>query len=76
MGADNPATTPCVRKCCLNEADICLGCFRTFDEIMHWHEASADERLVILEQARLRRAAHKAKFGEFLGDDELPVPDR
>ncbi|MDN3685302.1 DUF1289 domain-containing protein [Vibrio sinaloensis] len=24
---------PCVRNCCLNERDICLGCGRTLQEI-------------------------------------------
>lgn len=28
--------SPCVRNCCLDENDICLGCFRSLIEIMQW----------------------------------------
>jgi predicted Fe-S protein YdhL (DUF1289 family) len=28
--------SPCVRNCCLNEDDICLGCRRSLSEIIAW----------------------------------------
>ena len=28
--------SPCVRNCCLDENQICLGCFRSLTEIMQW----------------------------------------
>nr|WP_254619459.1 DUF1289 domain-containing protein [Vibrio metschnikovii] len=27
--------SPCVRHCCLDDKDICIGCGRTLDEICH-----------------------------------------
>ncbi|MFY8123363.1 MAG: DUF1289 domain-containing protein, partial [Silanimonas sp.] len=34
--------SPCVRHCCLDEADECLGCGRTLEEIKAWHTADPD----------------------------------
>lgn len=48
--------SPCVRRCCLNECNVCLGCFRTLQEILDWHEADDDERRRILAGAAERRA--------------------
>lgn len=28
--------SPCVAKCGLNHDDICMGCYRTIDEIVGW----------------------------------------
>ena len=49
------AQSPCVRNCCLNDDDICLGCFRSLDEIMSWSEAGDQERRVILQNAQQRQ---------------------
>jgi uncharacterized protein len=47
--------SPCVRNCCLDTDDICLGCYRSLSEIVRWSEASDDERNEILSKCRLRR---------------------
>ncbi len=52
--------SPCVRNCCLDDAEVCLGCGRTLAEIVRWHEASADEKAAILARAAQRRAARGA----------------
>jgi uncharacterized protein len=53
---DQPSVqSPCVRNCCLDENDICLGCGRQLDEILRWRDASDDEREIILAAARQRR---------------------
>ena len=55
--ANAPASgvpTPCVRNCCLDENDICLGCYRSMAEIMRWSEANDEEKLEILGRCRLR----------------------
>ena len=49
-------SSPCVRNCCLDKKDVCLGCGRTVDEIIRWGDASDDEKLEILADARIRRA--------------------
>lgn len=51
--------SPCVRNCCLNDDDICLGCFRSLVEITRWSQGDDQERRETLEKAELRRKAHK-----------------
>jgi predicted Fe-S protein YdhL (DUF1289 family) len=51
------AESPCVRNCCLDENDICVGCLRSLEEIVRWADASSEERKAIMENARLRREA-------------------
>jgi RNA 2',3'-cyclic 3'-phosphodiesterase len=51
------APSPCVRNCCLNDQDVCLGCLRTLPEILNWHRYSPEERDCIFNQLAERRAA-------------------
>ncbi|MVD06399.1 DUF1289 domain-containing protein, partial [Vibrio cholerae] len=39
---------PCVRHCCLDDKDICIGCGRTIDEICRWSSATNSEKQEIL----------------------------
>jgi len=61
-GTDTQAS-PCIRQCCLDEADECLGCGRTLDEIKVWHTADSEGREAILRAAALRREARAARYG-------------
>lgn len=59
---DLPVTgvqNPCVRNCCLDDKDVCLGCGRKLSEITGWHGFSADEKASVLEKARARRQARQ-----------------
>jgi uncharacterized protein len=47
--------SPCIRQCCLDENDICLGCFRHLDEITAWGAAADSRRRRILERAAQRK---------------------
>ncbi|HEY9199111.1 MAG TPA: DUF1289 domain-containing protein [Gammaproteobacteria bacterium] len=58
---ETPVASPCVRNCCLDDQDICLGCHRSVDEIIAWGPASNAERRAILERAR-QRAEQRRKF--------------
>ena len=53
--------SPCIRNCCLNEEDICLGCFRSMQEICRWHSANRDEQKAILSCAAQRKAKYTSK---------------
>ena len=55
---DEVAQSPCVWNCCLNDDDICLGCFRSIDEIMQWSAADNRERHVTLQNARQRKESY------------------
>ena len=57
MASDEPLTavpSPCVRVCCLDDEDICLGCYRSLGEIVGWSAASDAEKTEILIQCRAR----------------------
>jgi predicted Fe-S protein YdhL (DUF1289 family) len=47
--------SPCVDNCCLDEKDVCLGCFRSIDEITGWHDATDQQKLKILNNCDVRR---------------------
>jgi predicted Fe-S protein YdhL (DUF1289 family) len=46
--------SPCVRNCCLDERDVCLGCYRHIEEIIRWAGATDGEKLEVLERCRAR----------------------
>lgn len=48
--------SPCRRRCCLNEAERCLGCGRLLAEILEWGQASDERRRVIRDLAEQRLA--------------------
>ncbi len=54
--AENIAS-PCVRNCCLDQKDICIGCHRSLAEILEWERASPQRRLTIIDVAK-QRAKH------------------
>ena len=54
MNNTNDVESPCVRNCCLNEDDVCMGCYRTIAEIIGWGQANSKERKTILQIAKQR----------------------
>ncbi|HCM46407.1 MAG TPA: DUF1289 domain-containing protein, partial [Colwellia sp.] len=36
--------SPCIRNCCLDDDDFCLGCFRRIDEIIAWRNYSNEQK--------------------------------
>lgn len=52
---DNNESSPCIRKCCLDENDVCVGCFRSLSEILAWREKSENEKKVILDRCSKRK---------------------
>lgn len=50
---------PCIRKCCLNEDEICLGCFRTFNDMLTWNKASIQDKKEMLLKAEDRKRKYK-----------------
>lgn len=56
------ANSPCVRNCCLNEDDVCLGCFRSLAEITQWSVATDETRQLILLKAGTRRDEYQQRM--------------
>jgi uncharacterized protein len=54
-GKESVVQSPCVRNCCLDDRDICLGCFRSLDEIISWSEADDWKKRIILQNASQRK---------------------
>ncbi|MFC3032194.1 DUF1289 domain-containing protein [Pseudoalteromonas fenneropenaei] len=46
--------SPCIRHCCLNNDDICVGCGRSLQEILAWHEIDDEAKYLILKRAEGR----------------------
>ncbi|AIY64643.1 DUF1289 domain-containing protein [Pseudoalteromonas piratica] len=47
--------SPCVENCCLNDKDVCLGCFRTLDEILSWSSMSLSQKQTTLNLCEQRK---------------------
>ncbi len=49
-----PIASPCVRNCCLDKQDVCIGCGRKVKEIIRWADASDKEKqqVLIVEEKR------------------------
>jgi uncharacterized protein len=63
--------SPCVRNCCLDDDDICLGCFRSVDEIIQWGAATEQQKQKIMALANARKTEYRRKyrpFTELFGD--------
>jgi len=52
---------PCIKRCCLNEEEICLGCFRTFNDMLRWNKATIEEKQEMLSIAEKRKREHAEK---------------
>jgi predicted Fe-S protein YdhL (DUF1289 family) len=55
--ATDPFASPCVRNCCLDERNVCMGCGRSLEEIIAWGTASDAEKSATLARSRERLAA-------------------
>jgi predicted Fe-S protein YdhL (DUF1289 family) len=54
--------SPCIRICCLDDTDVCLGCFRTLDEIRNWQASDNTTRALVLQHCEQRRKLHDERF--------------
>ncbi|NOT84827.1 MAG: DUF1289 domain-containing protein [Methylococcaceae bacterium] len=55
MLAPQAVTSPCIKNCCLNEQDVCLGCWRSLDEIKQWRLVDDSMRQHFIENTQQRR---------------------
>ncbi|KAA3624280.1 MAG: DUF1289 domain-containing protein [Proteobacteria bacterium] len=60
---DQSVPSPCISVCTLNDDDVCIGCFRSAEEIREWMILDREQKLEVLERVRMRRA------GELSRDD-------
>ena len=49
--------SPCVAICALDANDLCIGCYRTSDEITQWGEMNNDEKRKVNQKVAIRERA-------------------
>lgn len=50
--------SPCISVCAMDEVQgVCLGCYRTLEEIEGWWDFDNAHKKAVLEKARLREEA-------------------
>jgi predicted Fe-S protein YdhL (DUF1289 family) len=53
-GQESEVQSPCVSICALDENDICVGCYRTGQEISRWGSMDREEKKKTLELVKER----------------------
>jgi len=48
-------SSPCIGVCRLDDKDICLGCFRSRNEIAQWTQMTCSEQLFVIAALDNRR---------------------
>lgn len=48
--------SPCVAVCALDENDVCIGCYRTGQEITDWGEMDNEQKREVLKKVAEREA--------------------
>ncbi|UTW45304.1 DUF1289 domain-containing protein [bacterium SCSIO 12696] len=51
---EKPINSPCISICALDDDDVCVGCYRTADEIRGWMAMDNVERKEVLKKSMLR----------------------
>ncbi len=51
--------SPCVSICKLDKNGVCVGCYRTIEEIRDWYRLDNDGRKLIIEKTKLRNPKGK-----------------
>ena len=58
--------SPCIRNCCLDNDDICMGCFRSLTEITQWTLVNEKIREEFLKNVAERKLKHAINLKENL----------
>ena len=51
--------SPCIRNCCLDDKDICMGCFRSLAEITQWTLVDKKTRQEFMRKSAERKIKSK-----------------
>lgn len=47
--------SPCNKICKINNTGLCIGCYRTLDEISVWRSLSTDQQEMIIKELATRK---------------------
>lgn len=48
--------SPCVSICALDEEDVCVGCYRSGEEITRWSQMAPEEKRLVMQRVRERES--------------------
>ncbi len=54
--SNDDVRSPCVSICALDEEDVCVGCYRSGEEISRWSQMGCDEKRQVMQRVREREA--------------------
>ena len=57
--SDETIQSPCIRQCALDEADVCMGCFRTINDILNWQASTNEQKANMVSAAQQRQQEYK-----------------
>lgn len=61
--------SPCINICKMDaDNGLCIGCFRTIDEIARWSRIDDEQRADIVAAIARRRLEHEPQDGEWRSD--------
>lgn len=66
--------SPCIRVCCLDDDDVCLGCYRTLNEITGWAAMSEPDKSECLSRCAERQAKDAERRGHWRSWPTPPDP--
>lgn len=49
--------SPCISVCVLDDSDVCMGCYRSAEEITDWFMSTDEQKQEVLRLARERLEA-------------------
>jgi predicted Fe-S protein YdhL (DUF1289 family) len=52
-------TSPCIRECTLDKDDICVGCYRSRQEIINWLGMDSASQQAALNRCKERKTQRK-----------------
>ena len=55
--SDEEIRSPCISVCVLDENDVCMGCYRSAEEVTDWFMAGDEEKRAIMQRVEQRREA-------------------
>jgi len=55
--APGRVASPCISICALDDDDVCMGCYRTSDEIRNWVMMDDEERIDVIKMSMKRSRA-------------------
>ncbi len=58
--------SPCIRQCCLDEEDVCLGCGRHLKDILNWTALDTKGKREVLQQAASRTQARDRRLAKLM----------